>query len=130
MKPISLDNLLALFCAACIVTFVLRLPVYCRPRTFTFTYQADTAYRNSDHTYRFTVIRRKNGYLCFVDRAPYIPDGRLWRRLADLVEDSPTGRRRIHWESPITEPEQARELCRRWADKCQFHIDAGYMGDA
>lgn len=110
----------------CLAVFFIRLPYMCRPSSWQFHYAAATYYESKDHSYRFTVSRIRGGcYRCYIDQAPMMPGVKPRRYLQSYAVDPKTERAYIVWNgAALTTTEQAKTLCRNWANANQFFIDA------
>ena len=124
MRPY--DNNIIFYCSALLIafTFLIRLPVMCRPRLIELKYLAETDYAKQDHEYRFRIEMIKGGiYRCYIERAPFLLGKNYYRYASNFAEERETGRRYILYNGKITSTEQAKKICARWSNANQTYID-------
>lgn len=109
----------------CSVIFILFYKSTKEPASFTFIYSAKTKLPYKEHSYRFNIKKVGNEYRCYI---AYTPDYR-GRFISDytphIYHDAEKGKIFICWTGKIIYPEQAKTLCRNWADATQTYIDTG-----
>ena len=108
-----------------ILTFIFRLPMMCRPKSFCYKYSARTRYKTQDHIYIFENHLMKNGcYRCYIEQAPFLFGKRFSRYTIDYGYDKECGRCYILSNRMIRSVEDAKELCDEWSDFNQYVIDS------
>ena len=120
------DNII-LSCSAVIIilTFLVRIPVMCRPKRLTYQYSARTRYENQDHTYIFIIQMMKNGYYrCYIERAPFLFGKRFSRYTIDYGYDKKIEKAFILTTAKIHSITDAKELCTEWGNSNQYVIDS------
>ena len=107
-----------------IIVFLVKLPSMYVEEEFTYSYFAKTI-QNGDNEYYFTVHWVDNGYRCYIDRVPSFRGRDTSHYMPHYWEEKYTNRHFICWTENIIYPEQAKTLCRNWADATQQFIDTG-----
>ena len=111
---------------AVFIAFLLNLSSMKNPDMLTYEYLAKTLFRALDHRYIFMIEKVGNVYKCYIERTPDFR-GRSKTKYQDhyWIEIC-TNRKYICWTGKIKHPEQAKTLCRNWADATQQFIDTGF----
>ena len=108
-----------------VFTFIIRIPVLCRPKSFSFQYSANTKYKNQDHNYRFNNIMMKDGfYRCYIEQAPFLFGKRFSRYTIDYGYDKKCGKCYIISTSKVKSVDDAKKLCAEWSNFNQYVIDS------
>ena len=110
---------------AAFITFLLNLTSIKEPDRFSYEYNAKTLFIALDHKYLFTVEKLDREYRCYIERSPDFR-GRSKANYQDHCwRERSSNRRYICWTGKIKYAEQAKTLCRNWADATQQFIDTG-----
>lgn len=107
-----------------IIVFLVKLPSMYVEEEFTYNYSARTT-QYGDHNYHFYIRLVNNGYRCYIDYVPSFRGRDTSNYMPHYLEEEYTNKRYICWTGSITYPEQAKTLCRNWADATQKFIDTG-----
>ena len=108
------------------ITFAVRYRSMRDPVQFAYDYQAKTSCPSKDHFYTFEVKKdSKNLYKCYICRTPSFRGRDTSNYMPHVWHDRSTGERWVCWTGKIKYPEQAKTLCRKWADATQVFIDTG-----
>ena len=107
-----------------IIVLLVRLPSMYVEEEFAYRYDALTS-QYGDHEYRFFVRWVDNGYRCYIDRVPSFRGRDTSHYMPHYWEEEYTNRHFICWTGTIRYPEQAKTLCRNWANATQQFIDTG-----
>lgn len=107
-----------------IIVLLVRLPSMYVEEEFAYRYDAKTS-QYGDHEYRFFVRWVDNGYRCYIDRVPSFRGRDTSHYMPHYWEEEYTNRHFICWTGTIRYPEQAKTLCRNWANATQQFIDTG-----
>lgn len=119
MTQLILISILAL------IIFVACYRAITRPKEFIFDYSAKTKYASQDHTYKFRVKKVDSDYRCYIERTPSFRGRTTDNYLPHYWIENATGNHYVCWTGTIKYPEQAKTLCRNWADATQIFIDTG-----
>ena len=108
------------------VTFAVRYRSMCDPVQFSYEYQAQTSCPSKDHLYTFDIRKESdNLYKCYICRTPSYRGRDTSNYMPHIWYNKTTNKRWICWTGSIKYPEQAKTLCRKWADATQVFIDTG-----
>ena len=108
-----------------ILIFLIRIPVMCKPKSFTYQYSAKTRFSDKDHTYIFNNKLMKNGcYRCYIERSPFLFGKRFSRYTIDYGYDEHCGKCYILSNRKIHDINEAKELCAEWSNFNQYVIDS------
>ena len=111
--------------ALILLAWLIRLPVMCRPKHFTYQYAARTRFEKQDHTYIFRNVMMKNGfYRCYIKRAPFLFGKRFSRYTIDYGYDKEIGKCYILSTRKVGSVEEAKALCAEWNNFNQYVIDS------
>lgn len=107
------------------ITLAVRFQTLKEPLSFVFNYSASTQISNKDHTYKFNVVKLDSGYRCYIEQTPSFRGRSTKNYMPHYWVENSTGKHYICWTGKITYAEQAKTLCRNWADATQKFIDTG-----
>ena len=110
---------------AVIITFIMRYQVLKEPECFTFNYSANTNATAKDHSYGFYVKKMTCGYRCYIEKTPSFRGRDTSHYMPHYLVENRTGKHYVCWTGNITYSEQAKTLCRNWANATQKFIDTG-----
>lgn len=119
------NPILAVFIAVCIITFLIKLPCYLIVKEFYFSYNANTSNWLEDNYYQFHIKRIGKEYRCYIECTPPFRGRDTSNYTPHYWVEPDTDRHYICWTGKIAYPEQAKTLCRNWADATQQFIDTG-----
>ncbi len=121
----SMALLILIPIVAIIITFIVRYNILCEPNDFIFNYSAKTKYATKDHSYKFRVKRVGSGYRCYIEHAPSFRGRSTANYMPHYWVETGTDKHYVCWTGKIQYAEQAKTLCRNWADATQIFIDTG-----
>lgn len=110
---------------AIVITFATRYQILKEPADFTFNYSASTKYSTQDHSYKFHIKRIGNEYRCYIERTPSFRGRSTANYMPHYWVENGTGKHYVCWTGKIKYSEQAKTLCRNWANATQTFIDTG-----
>lgn len=108
---------------AIVITFCVRYSDLKEPCNFTYEYYPTTIYNSLDHKFIFSIEKLSSGYRCYVKYMPSFRGRKTTNYQYHLLPDSE--RHYVCWTGKIKYSEQAKKLCRNWADATQQFIDTG-----
>ncbi len=118
---------LIIFLVICVVYTIHRIKLVedteSDPMQFYYSYYANTRYALDDHMYRFDVRKVRGKYRCYILRTPEFRGRNTSHYLPHYLTDG--NEHYICWTGAIIYPEQAKTLCKNWADATQQFIDTG-----
>ncbi|MCH5314748.1 MAG: hypothetical protein J1E81_02450 [Eubacterium sp.] len=107
------------------ISVAVMIPRWRDPSEFNYNYYAVTNAAALDHQYKFFVKKVGNGYRCYIRRTPSYRGRDTSNYLPHYWVENKTDKHYICWTGEIKYPEQAKTLCRNWADATQKFIDTG-----
>lgn len=107
-----------------LTVFLFKLPSLYVEEEFYYDYLAKSN-GNKDHKYKFLVKWVDDGYRCYIEKTPSFVGRDTSHYMPHYWEENGTGRHYICWTGKIQYSEQAKTLCRNWADATQQFIDTG-----
>lgn len=122
-----LDGNILSYCSVMLIilAFIVRIPVMCRPKRFTYQYSAKTRFEDQDHIYRFDNRLMKNGcYRCYIDRTPFLFGKRFSCYTIEYGYDKEYNKCYILSQRKVHSIEDAKELCAEWSNYNQYVIDS------
>lgn len=110
---------------AIMVTLIARYRILKEPEGFVYNYSAKTNLITQDHSYQFAVKKKSDGYRCYIEKVPAFRGRDTSNYMPHYLVEKITGRYYICWTGKMRYSEQAKTLCRNWADATQKFIDTG-----
>lgn len=108
------------------ITFAVRYSYMRDPVRFSYEYKAQTSCPSMDHLYIFDIRKESdNLYKCYIRRTPSYRGRDISNYIPHVWYNKTTNERWVCWTGSIRYPEQAKTLCRKWADATQVFIDTG-----
>jgi len=107
------------------ITFAIKYQSWKDPVSFVFRYSAKTKFEDKDHAYKFNIKKTDSGYKCYIEQTPSFRGRSTINYTPHYWSEALTGKCYICWTGKIKYPEQAKTLCRNWADATQLFIDTG-----
>lgn len=107
-----------------LAVFFVRLPALYVEDEFFYDYYAKSSEKN-DCKYKFFIKWVDNGYRCYIERTPSFRGRDTTNYMPHYWEENSTRRHYICWTGKLQYSEQAKTLCRNWADATQQFIDTG-----
>lgn len=107
------------------ITFAIKFQSLKEPDNFIFNYAAKTKFENKEHSYKFNVQKYDSGYRCYIEQTPSFRGRSTVNYMPHYWVENSTGKHYICWTGKIMYSEQAKTLCRNWADATQIFIDTG-----
>ncbi len=120
MSPLALIPILAV-----VITFFLQYDTLKEPRKFHYEYSAKTTTPGLDHNYKFSLEKINTGYRCYIERYPSFRGRDTSGYQYHILTETISKRSYVCWTGRVEYLEQAKTLCRNWADATQKFIDTG-----
>ncbi len=120
-----MELLIALPIVAIAITFGIRYKSWKEPSEFCFEYSAKTNTKILDHSYKFRIKKSNDEYKCYIERTPSFRGRSTAKYNPHYWIERGTKKHYICWTGKIQYAEQAKTLCRNWADATQKFIDTG-----
>ncbi len=108
-----------------LITSIVKYVVLKEHISSTYSYSAKTIFPSQDHSYQFGIKRVGRGYRCYIEYTPSFRGRNTSNYMPHYLTESFTGKKYVCWTGRIKYIEQARTLCRNWADATQTFIDTG-----
>lgn len=111
--------------SAVIITFCSKYSDLKEPCKFVYEYNPTSVYPSLDHKFIFSIEKMSGGYRCYIERIPSFRGRSTNNYQYHTLRDNTSKRLYICWTGNIKYFEQAKTLCRNWADATQKFIDTG-----
>lgn len=111
--------------AAIVISFCTKYDNLKEPCKFLYAYNANTTSHNLDHSFLFSLEKVDSGYRCYIERIPSFRGRDTSNYQYHTLREKSSNRLYVCWTGNIKYIEQAKTLCRNWADATQKFIDTG-----
>jgi len=111
--------------SAIVITFCTKYKDLKEPCKYTYEYSATTVCPSLDHKYLFSLEKCSDGYRCYIERIPSFRGRSTSNYQYHTYVESSSKRHYVCWTGKVKYFEQAKTLCRNWANATQQFIDTG-----